>query len=256
MPYAVTIVPVSPMRAEPKHRSEIISQVLFGEFVETEPVNTDGWVKVRNRYDNYEGWVTVSHLEPVEKDVFDAPARFFAPGWINPVIFNGQPMQVPFGVLLPHNGSEVTNWGKYTVQFEAPLEPLPLTPDLDAVLRYATVFLNTSYLWGGKSVFGVDCSGYTQTLYKLAGIPLLRDAYQQATQGEGVGFLQEVQPGDLAFFDNAEGRITHVGVLLNDHEIIHASGKVRIDAIDNEGIVNSDTGERTHKLRLIRRYRQ
>ncbi|UYQ94723.1 C40 family peptidase [Chitinophaga horti] len=254
MPYAVTIVPVMPMRAEPKHRSEVISQVLFGEFVETEPVVTDGWVKVRNRYDNYEGWVTVSHVEIVEKDLFDAPARFYAPAWVNRIIFNGQPMHVPFGCEFSTNGSQVTKWGKYDLQFESPLTELPATVDPAAVLKHAPMFLNTSYLWGGKSVFGVDCSGFTQTVYRLAGIPLQRDAYQQAAQGQGVGFLQEAQPGDLAFFDNAEGRITHVGVLLNDHEIIHSAGKVRIDDIDNEGIVNRDTGERTHKLRLIRRY--
>lgn len=254
MPYAVTIVPVMPMRAEPKHRSEIISQVLFGEFVETEPVTSDGWMKVRNRYDNYEGWVTVSHVQMVEKDVFDTPHPFYTPAWVNRIKFNGQLMHIPFGCLFASNGGGVTKWGKFTVQFEEPLLELPKAPDATKILEHAAVFLNTSYLWGGKSVFGIDCSGFTQTVYKLAGIPLLRDAYQQATQGEGVSFLQETKPGDLAFFDNEEGRITHVGMLMNDHEIIHSSGKVRIDAIDNQGIVNSDTGERTHKLRLIRRY--
>lgn len=254
MPYAVTIVPVMPMRAEPRHRSEIISQVLFGEFVETEPVITDGWVKVRNRYDNYEGWVTASHVEIIEKDIFDTEYRFFTPGWVNRILFNGKPMYIPFGCVFGSDGNSITKWGKYTVQLEEPLKPLPNGIDPHGIIGNSQLFLNTSYLWGGKSVFGVDCSGFTQTVYKLAGIPLLRDAYQQATQGDGVGFLQEAQPGDLAFFDNEEGRITHVGILLNDHEIIHSSGKVRIDPIDNQGIVNSDTGERTHKLRLIRRY--
>jgi len=91
-------------------------------------------------------------------------------------------------------------------------------------------------------------------VYRFFNIPLLRDAYLQATQGESVGFLQEVKCGDLAFFDNAEGRITHVGILLNESEIIHASGKVRIDKIDNAGIINTDTGLRTHQLRIIKRY--
>ena len=91
-------------------------------------------------------------------------------------------------------------------------------------------------------------------VFKCLGVPLLRDAYQQATQGDGVGFLQEVKCGDLAFFDNDEGRITHVGILLNDREIIHSSSKVRIDRIDTQGIINTDTQERTHKLRLIKRY--
>ena len=90
-------------------------------------------------------------------------------------------------------------------------------------------------------------------MYKILGISLLRDAYQQATQGTDVSLLQEAQPGDLAFFDNEAGRITHVGLLLNDHRIIHSAGKVRIDPIDHQGIVNADTGLRTHQLRLIKR---
>jgi cell wall-associated NlpC family hydrolase len=120
--------------------------------------------------------------------------------------------------------------------------------------QIAFKFLNTSYLWGGKSVFGIDCSGYAQMTYKFLNNQLPRDAWQQAEQGTLVNFLQEAQCGDLAFFDNEEGRITHVGILLNDHEIIHSSGKVRIDKIDTDGILNLETKQRTHKLRIIKRY--
>src|SRR6201994_2197792 len=102
-------------------------------------------------------------------------------------------------------------------------------------------------------MFGLDCSGFTQTVFKFLNIPILRDAYLQATQGEAVGFLEETKTGDLAFFDNEEGRITHVGILMNAHEIIHASGKVRIDKIDKMGIVRSNDGQRTHHLRVIKR---
>jgi gamma-D-glutamyl-L-lysine dipeptidyl-peptidase len=100
----------------------------------------------------------------------------------------------------------------------------------------------------------VDCSGFCQTVYKFFNKPILRDASQQATQGEIVGFLQEARCGDLAFFDNPEGRITHVGILLSESEVLHSSVKVRIDPIDNMGIINKDTGERTHQLRIIKRY--
>jgi gamma-D-glutamyl-L-lysine dipeptidyl-peptidase len=120
----------------------------------------------------------------------------------------------------------------------------------------ASQYLDVSYLWGGKSLSGIDCSGFCQQVFKQFGIKLPRDAYQQAELGEVVGFLQEVECGDLAFFDNEEGRITHVGMMLNIHEIIHSSGKVRIDKIDHQGIINSETGARTHKLRIIKRYKK
>jgi cell wall-associated NlpC family hydrolase len=165
---------------------------------------------------------------------------------------NDMAMYVPYGCLV----KPVTMWGKIPVQFEETLKSVGDSGDVDEndLLDKAFLFLNTAYLWGGKSVFGTDCSGFTQTVFKTVGIALLRDAYQQATQGETVDFLQEVHTGDLAFFDNAEGRITHVGILINDHEIIHASGKVRVDSIDNQGIINVDTGLRTHNLRIIKRY--
>ncbi|SEW38442.1 NlpC/P60 family protein [Chitinophaga sp. YR573] len=252
MPYAITVVPVMPLRAEPAHRSEMISQVLWGENVEILLTGSDGWVKVRCQCDNYEGWATFNHLEIIEGDLFHAPYTHYTAGWINTVELNGKAMHVPYGCLV----KPVTMWGKIPVQFEETLKSVGNGGKVDEneLLDRAFLFLNTAYLWGGKSVFGADCSGFTQTVFKTLGITLLRDAYQQATQGETVDFLQEVHTGDLAFFDNADGRITHVGILINDHEIIHASGKVRVDSIDNQGIINVDTGLRTHSLRIIKRY--
>ena len=134
------------------------------------------------------------------------------------------------------------------------IDPASLIFEEEMIKEVGFPFVNTGYLWGGKSIFGVDCSGFCQTVYKFFNKPILRDASQQATQGEIVGFLQEARCGDLAFFDNAEGRITHVGMMLNEREILHSSVKVRIDPIDNMGIINKDTGERTHQLRIIKRY--
>lgn len=256
MPYAITVVPVMPLRSEQSHKSEIISQALWGECSEIIATGSDGWMRVRCQLDGYEGWATFNHLEIIDEALFNAPYTHYTTGWVNKVQLNGKPMHVPFGCPVKPGAGGVTNWGKATVQFE---EKLAVTGKADAVdttalTAAAFVYLNTAYLWGGKSVFGVDCSGFTQTVYRTLGIQLLRDAYQQATQGETVDFLQEVRLGDLAFFDNAEGRITHVGILLNDHEIIHSSGKVRVDPIDNQGITNIDTGVRTHKLRIIKRF--
>lgn len=249
MPYAITIVPVMPLRAEPAHRSEMVSQGLWGECMTLLEPGPDGWMRVQCQYDGYEGWATASHLEIIDPQLFNAPYTHYAPHWSTTVKLNGTPMQVPYGCLIKAAHGTETHWGKVRVQLE---ETGQLTGNGD-VMQIAQHFLNTAYLWGGRSIFGVDCSGFTQSVFKLLNIPLLRDAYQQATQGSVVDFLQEARAGDLAFFDNPEGRITHVGILMNDHEIIHASGKVRIDAIDNQGVINIDTGARTHNLRIIRR---
>lgn len=141
------------------------------------------------------------------------------------------------------------------------IHPEPVEYDLfsfnaENLNQVARRYLDVPYLWGGKSLFGIDCSGFCQQVFRQFGIKLPRDAYQQAEHGEVVGFLQEVVCGDLAFFDNEEGRITHVGMMLNIHEIIHSSGKVRIDKIDHQGIINSETGVRTHQLRIIKRYKK
>ena len=129
-----------------------------------------------------------------------------------------------------------------------------ITSDANNILSLAKQYIDVPYIWGGKSKNGIDCSGFSQQVFKQFGIKLPRDAYQQAEVGEVVGFLLEAKTGDLAFFDNEEGKITHVGIMLGTDEIIHASGKVRIDKIDNQGIINAETGARTHKLRIVKRY--
>lgn len=123
----------------------------------------------------------------------------------------------------------------------------------ESIRQVAFTFLNTAYLWGGRSVFGIDCSGFVQVLMRFFGKKLPRDTANQAMVGEYLGFLQEAKCGDLAFFDDEDGRIIHAGLLLNDHEIIHAAGKVRIDDIDGAGILHRETGLRTHQLRVLKR---
>jgi len=205
MKYVTCSVAVAPLRNEPRHQSEMISQLLMSEAAEVLEKEKQ-FTKVRCVEDEYEGWVAN-----------------------NQVNFTDQ----------------LTASDQLNFSFEA-----------DTVRETAFAYLDVPYIWGGKSKFGIDCSGFCQQVYKAFGIRLPRDAYQQAALGEVVGFLQEVQCGDLAFFDNEEGKITHVGMMLSSQEIIHASGKVRIDKIDNQGIINVDTGARTHRLRIIKRYKK
>jgi cell wall-associated NlpC family hydrolase len=254
MSRAICCVPVSPLRVEPSHKSEMVSQQLFGESCEILEPAKDNWIRVRCSYDGYEGWCSESHLTTTDGTDNEQGSHALTPEWVNEIGYNGDPMMVPLGSSLTGMKSGHVDWGRNEVYFKGRAwVPAGAKKDARTIRQLAFTFLNTPYLWGGKSIFGLDCSGYTQTVLKFFDIPLLRDAAQQATQGELVGFLQEARIGDLAFFDNEDGRITHVGILLNDNEIIHSSGKVRVDKIDNLGIIQSENFRRTHKLRLIKR---
>jgi hypothetical protein len=242
------------MRAEPSHKSEMVSQQLFGEksFILE---RTTGWLKIQLRYDGYQGWVQQSHVVEIDEDIYLKTDKDITSDWVNEVDYNGHIMYVPMGSALSAFKNGMAFWRRNSVHFKGNMwnpEEIKITPKL--IKQIAFKFLNTSYLWGGKSVFGIDCSGYAQMTYKFLNTYIPRDAWQQAEQGNIVNFLQEAHCGDLAFFDNEEGRIVHVGILLNEHEIIHSSGKVRIDKIDTQGILNLETKQRTHKLRIIKRY--
>lgn len=255
MQYMVCCVPVSPLRAEPSHRSEMTSQQLFGEKSILMDIGIDNWVKIQMKYDGYQGWIQRSHITEIDDEQYLQVDKVLTSDWVNEVDYNGHIMMVPLGSSLSAFKNGNAFWRKNTVNFKGKVwDPEEVKIDGKIIRQIAYKYLNTSYLWGGRSVFGIDCSGYSQMVYKLLNVQIPRDAWQQAEKGEVVNFLQEVQPGDLAFFDNEEGRITHVGILLNENEIIHSAGKVRIDKIDTDGILNLETKQRTHKLRIIKRY--
>ncbi len=255
MSYAVCCVPVAPIRLEPDHRSEMVSQLLFGECCIITIVEKNGWIKVVNKADAYTGWCRLTHFQEIDDTMYYLEDTNLTADWVSEIDYNGHMMWVPLGSSLTAMKNGNVFWRKNTVHFSGNVwDAATVKKDAKTIKQLAFKFLNTSYLWGGRSVFGIDCSGFTQLVYKLLNVHLLRDAQQQATQGEMVAFLQQAHCGDIAFFDDEEGRIIHAGILLNPHEIIHAAGKVRIDKIDNEGILNAETGQRTQRLRLIKRY--
>ena len=254
MLYTVCCVPVACLRKEPLHSAELTSQLLFGECCKVLLTEKD-WVLVQCQYDEYEGWCQLNQLTEIILDDFLYAKKDLAFDWANEMKYNGANMRIPFGSSLTGVTNGKAEWKKNTVHYEGKVWELSKAERTAKSIRgVALRYLNTAYLWGGKSVFGIDCSGFTQMVYKFFSVPLPRDAAHQAEKGEVIGFLQEARLGDLAFFDDAEGKINHVGILLSDYEIIHAAGKVRIDKIDAQGILNVDTAQRTHQLRIIKRF--
>lgn len=255
--YHICRVAVAPLRKEPSDRSEIVSQLLFGDRVMLLE-QTEKWCKVKTQRDQYEAWMDYKQLKKIAEVHYkdENSYQYQTPIQLNNTLIasNGTYYYLSAGSTLPfyQNGTCFIGDENFEVTFT------PVVADRDAfikdVVKTAKFFENAPYLWGGRTLFGIDCSGFSQMVYKLLGIQLRRDASQQAEQGEMVGFLAEAQAGDLAFFDNEEGKITHVGVMLGKDQIIHAAGKVRIDPIDDQGIYNAELKKYTHKLRIIKRF--
>lgn len=251
----LVITAVAPLRAEPSHRSEMISQMLFGELADELEAKGD-FVKIKGRYDGYEGWCQRRQLVHTSGNGYPFVTKFSQ----HPddyVLVNGTRIQLsPGSICFVPDSAESLQIGAYALKFNLndPAD-IPLSGNTaEAAVYFAKLFLGTPYLWGGRSRYGMDCSGLTQTSFKLAGKFLPRDSGPQSREGEVVNLLQEARPGDLAFFDNEEGKIVHVGILLSSSEILHASASVRIDPIDSYGIVHREEGERTHRLRIIKRF--
>lgn len=249
MSYALCTVPAAPVRREASHRSEMTNQLLFGEAVEV--IDTqDEWLNVRSLYDGYEGWITHHLIEPTVEPVISS---FVTSGLLNGVGWRNGTLHAPMGSFLPgFSETDPLLWDGTSTYGHSFRDSS--VPDAGLLESTARLWLNAPYLWGGKTLMGVDCSGFVQTVFKVCGIHLLRDAYQQAEQGNRIGSTEQAQKGDLAFFHNDQGRVTHVGLMLSGEEIIHASGRVRIDQMDSEGIFNRETGRHTHRLHSVNRY--
>ena len=254
MNYGICNLSIVPLRVEPNDKSEMISQVLFGDHFKVLEKSKQ-WRKIRLAYDKYEGWIDEKQYLEVSKEHYIKIDQSNNPISSELVDFvcddKDQLIPIPLGASLPLYNKGSLNFetlkfsfdGKYTEKKE----------QKSNIVKTSFMYLNAPYLWGGKTPFGIDCSGFTQMVYKLNGCKLLRDASEQATQGEVLSFIEESEPGDLAFFDNKEGEIIHVGIIMENNYIIHASGKVRIDRLDQSGIFNEEKRTHTHKLRVIKK---
>lgn len=245
-----------PVRSEASERSELVTQILFGEpFVVLQAM--DNWTQIRLLTDGYEGWLdskTVNTFCQESEDfrLWPKIKSLMAQGVDSTT---NTSILLPFGSLLPNFDpiGITTTIGNKTYQLNEDDILLSHEIDLSSIVDYALNYVPAPYLWGGKSLMGIDCSGFSQLLYRMCNYWLPRDASQQVDHGDTVEFVQEAKAGDLAYFDNKEGKIIHVGLISAPGEIIHASGKVRIDKLDSQGIFNNELNKYTHQLRLIKR---
>ena len=250
--FGICNLAIVPVRSEPSDRSEIVTQLLFGEHIEILE-RQNQWARIKIQFDDYEGWVDSKQYQVISETNYNQLSK-------EAIILNADLIDyitAPDNLLLPIplgasltflNNSEIN-----TSNFDFEGTKTSGIKPKSALINTAFMYLNAPYLWGGKTPFGIDCSGFTQMVYKLNGYKIHRDASRQALDGEPLSFIEESEAGDLAFFDNDEGNIIHVGIIMDNNYIIHASGKVRIDRLDHLGIYNPELNKHTHKLRVIKK---
>ncbi|MDC6366985.1 MULTISPECIES: C40 family peptidase [Flavobacteriaceae] len=247
MQYGICPLSIVPIRTHPDNHTEMVSQILYGDFFKVLE-RRKKWSRIRVTHDGYEGWVNNGQIILITEEEYNL-LDYSAPKYSSDIISH---VCTQDGMLLPILiGSVVSSatilghtFEESTIEGVHPKENL---------VDIALLYLKAPFQWGGKSPFGVDCSGFTQMVYKINGYNLKRDAEGQSGQGEALSFIEESEPGDLAFFDNNEGVIDHVGIILKDNYIIHAHGHVRIDRLDHTGIFNTEEKLYSHKLRVIKK---
>ena len=236
------------MRIENSHESELVSQLLYGDCFEILSTKKE-WFQIKSLDDLYIGWVNNKQVKEIskknaEKITFDE--KIYSTRLIDYIETDENRLS---SIVLGSNIGACKYLGH---DYDGPKRKK--TETKSNLIKIASLYLNSPYLWGGKTPFGVDCSGLTQMIYRINGFNIPRDAYQQSEfGGETLSFIDESEPGDLAFFDDKEGKIVHVGMLLENNYILHAYGKVRIDRIDQTGIFNSEKQKHSHKLRIIKK---
>lgn len=247
MRYGICHLNCVPIRKKNTEHCELVTQLLFGDHFQVLEKGKK-WSRIRVGFDFYEGWLdNKQYLEISEKDYktyLDLPDNYLVD--LVDYAVDKKNILIPLSMGANLKAAPLLQW---TCEGETCSSKLQ-KPQL---VKLATNYLNAPYLWGGKTPFGIDCSGFTQMVYKIGGHHLFRDAFQQAQQGEALSFIEESDPGDLAFFDNEEGKITHVGIIMKNNHIIHAHGRVRIDRLDHTGIFNPQMNSYSHQLRVIKK---
>ena len=254
--YAACHVSLAPLRAHPSDKSEMVSQLLFGETVEITQ-SKDSWQHVVCSWDGFSGWIDskqIKRLTPSEYDDYREQASVNL-SLVEGLMAADHFIPLTLGATLPRYDGLRCQLGDQSFQFSGPvITPSQAPKTGEWIVKIARRYLHAPYLWGGRSPFGIDATGLTQMVFKIAGVRLLRGANQQVTQGRPVDFMEQCQLGDLAFFDNGKGDIGHVGIILPDCYLIHANGKVRIDKLDHFGLFNSEQNRYTHQLRIVKRF--
>jgi hypothetical protein len=247
MRYGICPISIAPIRLESSNASEMVSQVLYGEtfkIIETKKQ----WSKIRLTHDNYEGWIDHKQYIEIKDQEYKSlinKKHHYSKDLISFLTHNDKTLST---ITI---GAQISSCHFLQDVFETTIKKSKIKKS--HLVENALLFLNAPYLWGGRTPLGIDCSGFTQMVYRLNNYYLPRDASQQATQGETLSFIEESEPGDLAFFDDQDGKIIHVGIIMYDNYIIHAHGKVRLDRLDHSGIYNAHKRIHTHKLRLIKK---
>ncbi|MEG2337016.1 MAG: C40 family peptidase [Bacteroidales bacterium] len=256
--FGLCLLSQMPIRQSVSHTSEMVSQCLFGEVFCIEESYLH-WYKIRTLEDGYEGWVDAKQVHLIKSDLYNAIKdenikTYAAEHDMHINTEEGNCIRIGLGSRLPLFKEGKMHIDSHCFEVEGDIIQTKQNPQIENLITLSKQFLHTPYLWGGRSAYGIDCSGFSQMIYKLCGISLPRDAKNQAQAGNLVHFFDQAQANDLFFFDDPEGNIIHVGIYLGNNQIIHASGDVHINIIDNQGILNSEKNEYTHNLRFIKRF--
>lgn len=255
------ISPMANMRKSASEKEEVISQAFFGEIV-TRIKEAGNWAFIRSS-DNYEGWVPLDSLYTPEKTYQPTlyTCKLVVPLYAEETIVFGPKFNLPYGIGLKVVGQS-TDW--FTV--EMPYGELlyvrrghlaeKKTLQKNDLVAFAKEFLDIPYIWGGRSSFGFDCSGYVQTLYLYLGIQLPRDSGPQSRDKRFVD-VENLEIGDLIFWGESREKIKHVGLYIGNNQFIHSTAReqmpwVRISSLTDDAW---NCGEKAvYPYRLYRRY--